>query len=80
MLQQTVIKEISNHLECQTEEIYLEMRLDVLGIDSLGAITVLYELEDQLDIEIPNEVFDSLETVNDIVNKLQQILDEKNSV
>jgi len=56
------------------------MRLDVLGIDSLGAITVLYELEDQLDIEIPNEVFDSLETVNDIVNKLQQILDEKNSV
>ena len=80
MLQHTVIKEISNHLKCQSEEIYPEMRLDDLGIDSLGAITIIYEMEDQFDIEIPNEVFDSLETVNDIVTRLQQILDEKNSV
>ena len=80
MLQHTVINEISNHLKCQPSEIHPDMKLDALGIDSLGAITILYELEDQFDIEIPNEVLDSLETVNDIVIKLQQIIDKKNSV
>ena len=79
MLQDIVIKEISNHLKCQPSAISPEMKLDSLGVDSLGAITILYELEDQFDIEIPNEVLDSLETVDDIVIKLQQLLDNKNS-
>ena len=51
----------------------LETRLDELGIDSLKAITILYELEDRLDIEIPNEVFDSIKKVGDIVQQLQQL-------
>jgi acyl carrier protein len=57
----------------------LDMRLDELGIDSLGAITIMYELEDKLDVEIPNEVFDSLKIVNDIVSQLEQLMANKNS-
>ncbi len=75
MLQDTVIKEISAHLKCQPGDITLDMRLDELGVDSLGAITIMYELEDRLDVEIPNEVFDSLEIVNDIVSQLEQLLE-----
>ncbi len=78
MLQDTVIKEISAHLNCQPGDITLDMRLDELGVDSLGAITIMYELEDKLDVEIPNEVFDSLEIVNDIVSQLEQLLDKNN--
>ena len=78
MLQDTVIKEISTHLKCQPGDISLDMRLDELGVDSLGAITIMYELEDRLDVEIPNEVFDSLEIVNDIVSQLEQLLDKNN--
>ncbi len=55
------------------------MRLDELGIDSLGAITIMYELEDRLDVEIPNEVFDKLTIVNDIVNQLELLLGNRNS-
>jgi acyl carrier protein len=75
-----VFDAIANQLHCKPQDVSLDMSLSELGIDSLGAITIIYELEDQFDIEIPNEVFDSLETVNDIVTKLQQFLDEKNSV
>jgi len=39
----------------------------------MKAITILYELEDRLDIEIPNEVFDSIRNVSDIVQQLQQL-------
>jgi acyl carrier protein len=88
VLQDTVIKEISAYLKCQPEDITLDMqpeditldmRLDELGIDSLGAITIMYELEDKLDVEIPNEVFDSLKIVNDIVSQLEQLMANKNS-
>ena len=77
MLQDTVINEISAHLKCPPEDVSLDMRLDELGIDSLGAITIMYELEDRLDIEIPNEVFEKLTIVNDIVSQLQQLLENK---
>ena len=77
MLQDTVINEISSYLKRQPEDISLDMRLDELGIDSLGAITIMYELEDKLDVEIPNEVFDSLEIVNDVVSQLEQLMANK---
>ena len=76
-MQDTVIKEISYHLKCQPEDISLDMRLDELGIDSMGAITIMYGLEDRLDVEIPNEVFDSLTIVNDIVSQLEPLLENK---
>ena len=78
MLQDAVFKEISAYLKCQPEAISLDTRLDELGIDSLGAITIMYELEDRLDVEIPNEAFDSLKIVNDIVSQLEQLLENKN--
>ncbi len=52
----------------------LETPLEELGIDSLKAITILYELEDRLDIEVPNEVFDSIKNVGDIVQQIQQFI------
>jgi acyl carrier protein len=78
MVETAVFYVIASQLHRKPQDILLDMSLRDLGIDSLGAITILYELEDQFDIEIPNEVFDSLETVNDIVIKLQQIIDNKN--
>ena len=77
MLQDTVIKEISNYLKCQPSEITPDTQLDDLGIDSLGAITILYELEDKLDIEVPTEVFDSLKTVRDIISQLEDVVAQK---
>ena len=79
VLQDTVINEISSYLKGQPEDISLDMRLDDLGIDSLGAITIMYELEDKLDVEIPNEVFDSLKIVNDIVSQLERLMANKSS-
>jgi len=48
-----------------------ETELAALGIDSLKAITLLYELEERLSIEIPNEVFDRIQTVGDVVTELE---------
>jgi len=80
MVETAVFEVIASHIKSQPEAITREMPLADLGIDSLGAITILYELEDRYDIEIPNEVFDSLHVVNDIVIQLEQLVENKASV
>lgn len=55
---------------CKIEDVKPESELATLGIDSLKAITVLFELEEAFDIEIPNEVIPTILTVNDILEKL----------
>lgn len=58
---------------CKLEDVKPESKLVELGIDSLKAITVLFELEEAFDIEIPNEVIPSIITVNDILEKIDGI-------
>jgi len=72
-LKETVFEVISQELPLSSGMFSLETPLEDLGIDSLTAITILYELEDRLDIEIPNDTFDSLKNVGDIVLQLQQL-------
>jgi len=62
---------IARTAHCKIEDIKPETRLEALGIDSLKAITVLFELEEVFDIEIPNELISSIITVNDILDKLE---------
>lgn len=52
---------------CKIEDVQPDSQLGALGIDSLKAITVIFELEEAFDIEIPNEVIPSIVTVNDIL-------------
>jgi acyl carrier protein len=80
MVQGVVFKEISRYLKCQLEDVSMDMKLEELGIDSLGAITILYELEDELGIQVPDDVFDSLKIVKDIVDQLENLLDKNKSV
>lgn len=62
---------IAKAAHCNIEDITPETELVALGIDSLKAITVLFELEEAFDTEIPNELISSIVTVNDILDKLE---------
>ncbi len=55
---------------CPPEAVAPDAELTELGIDSLKAITMLYDIEETFDIEIPNEVIPSIVTVQDIQDKL----------
>jgi len=77
-LKDIVYKEISVHSGCAVESISDDVELGDLGIDSLKAITILYELEDEFDIEIPNEVLESIRCVGDILFQIELIQNMKN--
>ncbi len=62
---------IAKIVHCKVEDVRPETELAALGIDSLKALTVLFELEETFDIEIPNELIPSIVTVNDILVRLE---------
>ena len=64
---------IVNTSDCKAADVNPSTSLETLGIDSLKAITVVFELEEAFDIEIPNHVIPSIITVNDIMDKLTEL-------
>ncbi len=73
MVLDKVAEVIVNTAHCKIEDVTPEAELVALGVDSLKAITVLFELEEAFDIEIPNEMIPSIVTVNDILQKIHDI-------
>jgi acyl carrier protein len=67
---ETVAAIIAKTIHCNVDDIAPETKLENLGLTSLDTITVLFDLEEAYDIEIPNEVIPSIVTVNDILDKL----------
>ena len=53
------------------EGITREAALEQLGFDSLDKVNLLFELESEFDIEIPDEEAKAIVTVGDIVRKLE---------
>ena len=68
-LQALLIKEY----KLAPERLQLDTRLDSLGIDSLGAVELLWNLEDALRIKLPAEPV-TLDTLGDVVAFLDQLV------
>ena len=73
MILDKVAEVIASTVHCKKEDIRPETELVALGIDSLKTISLIFELEEAFDIEIPNEAITSIVTVNDILDKLSGI-------
>jgi acyl carrier protein len=56
------------------ERITLESSLQDLGFDSLDVITMLFELEKEFEISIPDEEARSVSSVRDIVAGVRKLL------
>jgi len=50
------------------DDVTADTTLDELGVDSLRAIAILYAIEDETGVEIPNEALETIKTVGDIID------------
>ena len=63
------------HLVVDDEKVTLEAKLaDDLGADSLDFVEIVEAIEDSFEIEIPDEVYDNLVTVGDIVRYIDSVI------
>ena len=57
MTTEKVIIILADHLEMEESEITKETTLDELGVDSLDAVELIMEIEDEFGIEIETDEF-----------------------
>jgi acyl carrier protein len=69
-LAERVIATIAKSREIPAESIRVESTFEELGLDSLDSFEILYALEQEFDVVIPDESARGLRTVGDIVERL----------
>jgi acyl carrier protein len=72
-----VIAVIARVRKIPPEEISLDVTFEQLSIDSLGIIDLLFELEEEFDIEIPDDEAMRMENVGEVVSSLEEFLAAK---
>lgn len=76
-IESAVVQAIAQQKQIDPSVISSDSSLEALGITSLDAITIVYEIEEQFDVEVPNEQLESLRSVSDIVAGIKQLIDAK---
>ncbi len=72
MIFQKVVDKVTEQLGIDAEEVTLESSfIEDLGADSLDIVELLMALEEEFDIEIPDEEAEKLVTVSDVVEYIK---------
>lgn len=72
-----VINVIAKQKEVPPDSITLTSKFEDLNVDSLDATEILFELEDELDIDIPNDQAREMRDVGQVVEGLEKLLASK---
>ena len=63
---------ICEQLELQPSQITMESSMaDVLGADSLDLVDIIMSIEDEFDVDIPDEEVEKLRCVGDLVHYIE---------
>jgi acyl carrier protein len=73
-IETAVINAIATQKHIDANTITSDSSLQDLGVSSLDAITIVYEIEEIFDVTVPNEQLEDLRTVRDIVNGMEELL------
>lgn len=63
---------LADQLEVDAEEMSLDTKIaEDLGADSLDVVELLMAIEDEFEVEIPDEEIENLKTIGDVVEYIQ---------
>ena len=66
---------ISKQKEISADSITIDAEFETLGLDSLDATEILFDLEEQLDVDIPNDAARSMKNVRQVVEGLTTLVE-----
>ena len=76
-VEEIVVDTIAQQQRIDPATVTPESELAGLSITSLDAITLAYELEEALGVEIPDSDIDSLRTVQDVIDGMHRLIHDK---
>lgn len=77
-----VIEIIAKKKRVDKPTVEMADRLEQLGLESLDAVEMIFDLEEKFDIQIPynaNNPRTEFDTVGEVVKAIQQLVDKKKS-
>lgn len=72
-LEQRVIRIIATSKGLDPEGISAATTMDELGLDSLDGMSMIFDLENEFDVEIPDEAAEQARTVGDLVEGVRRL-------
>ncbi len=75
-LAERVMEIIAETQHIPRERISVDSSFEDLGMDSLGSLSLVYELEEEFNISIPNEEVMLMRTVRQAIESLKNLLPE----
>lgn len=72
-----MIKCIAQTQHLPVEKITLESTFEELGIDSLDGINIVFALENEFDIEIPDEAAQQIRSVREMIDGVRKLVEQK---
>lgn len=73
-LQERVFNALARACHLVPEQIRLDATFEELGIDSLTGLQVIFELEQEFKISIPESVAMGMRSVRDVVDRLAEVV------
>jgi acyl carrier protein len=72
-----VIRVFSEFKKVPPEEIKPETTFEELGFDSLDGLNLIFELEEEFDLVIPDDKAQSMRSVSQVIEGIETLLAEK---
>lgn len=72
-----VIHVFAQFKKVEPEEIKLETTFEELGFDSLDGLNLIFELEEEFDVVVPDDKVQSMKSVAEVVEGIEQLLSVK---
>ncbi len=73
-LTRRILKVIADSQKLPPEKVTIDSTFEELGIDSLDGVNILFALENEFNINIPDEGVQSLRTMRQMVEALEKII------
>jgi acyl carrier protein len=74
-----VIGIVASVKQVSPDSVCAESTFDELGIDSLDRINIIFELENEFDIDVPDDEARSIKSVQGIIDRLAAYLQRRES-
>lgn len=71
-----VIRVFSEFKKVSPEEIKLDTTFEELGFDSLDGLNLIFELEEEFNVTVPDDKVQSMKSVREVVEGIEQLLAE----
>lgn len=76
MVYEKIKKMLADQLDANADDMTMDTRIgDDLGADSLDVVELLMAIEEEFEVEIPDDEIENLKTIGDVTDYIQSHMD-----